>query len=130
MCSYIIQPKALFFCYNVPLSNAKNSSRRKLKLFAKNFEFLREQFFCCFSRISKLLYHPSVTGPEGSVPSAFFFSFFPFFSFFSFGATCSYVTSFSVKYFAEARNFITGFSMCCCARNCSIVSTALLLSND
>ena len=53
MCSYIILPKALFFCYDVPLSNAKNSSRRKLKLFAKNFEFLREQFFVVLAESQK-----------------------------------------------------------------------------
>ena len=45
MCSYIILPKASFFCYFASQRDAKKSSRRKLKLFAKNFDFLREQFF-------------------------------------------------------------------------------------
>ena len=87
--------KLKFFAKKIEIVREENQncSRRKSKMFANFFQIVREQFFVCLSRISERAYQPSAVGPECSVSPAFF----------PFGSTCSYVTSFSVKYFEETR---------------------------
>ena len=53
-------------------------SKRRKKEFAKKTKIVREQNQNC-SRTKSKLFAPPISGPDDSVPSAFFLSFFPFF---------------------------------------------------